>query len=152
MKEKIKSMGAWFKERETKKEKIARDITNIVDARLDGIVNHAIDKLNFAFEVMYENDNLKIENHNLNLELKAEREKNEIISAENEKNHIYLEKLLKVIKTNDEKLLKEIDDLKSDRYKVKKITPAVPKKGQDIGINGIKSGAKNSRIIKEVLK
>lgn len=153
MKEKFKSVGDWFKGRESQKERIAKEITNIVAARVDKIVDHSLNKLDFGFDILCEKDNLETEVYNLKLKLKdkdncIESLKTELkaTNEENEKLYKYLEKLTKVIKKTDDSLVKEIRELKSERYKVVKVkeTKATTQK------IGIKSGASTSKIIKKV--
>ena len=119
-----------------------------------------LDKMNFGFNVMQERDDYKelyeLERaKNKELENKV-KEKSEKITNLNydlirvnknmDKLFEYLGKLAMVVKDNQENFIKEIEDLKSDRYLVVKqrATKATTQK------IGIKSGTKTSKIIKAV--
>ena len=119
-----------------------------------------LEKMKFSFDVMQERDDYKelyeLERaKNKELENKV-KEKSEKITNLNydlirvnknmDKLFEYLGKLAVVVKDNHENFIKEIEDLKSDRYLVVKqrATKATTKK------IGIKSGTKTSKIIKAV--
>ena len=119
-----------------------------------------LDKMNFGFNVMQERDNYKelyeLEKaKNKELENKV-KEKSEKITNLNydlirvnknmDKLFEYLGKLAVVVKDNHENFIKEIEDLKSDRYLVVKqrATTATTQK------IGIKSGTKNGNIMKKI--
>ncbi len=119
-----------------------------------------LDKMNFGFNVMQERDNYKelyeLEKaKNKELENKV-KEKSEKITNLNydlirvnknmDKLFEYLGKLAVVVKDNHENFIKEIEDLKSDRYLVVKqrATKATTQK------IGIKSGTKNGNIMKKI--
>lgn len=119
-----------------------------------------LEKMKFSFDVMQERDNYKglyeIEkNKNKELE-KNLREKKDVITSQNldiirltknaDKLFEYLGKLAVVVKDNHENFIKEIEDLKSDRYLVVKqrATKATTQK------IGIKSGTKNGNIMKKI--
>ena len=119
-----------------------------------------LNKMDFGFNVMQERDNYKklyeLERaKNKELENKV-KEKSEKITNLNydlirvnksmDKLFEYLGKLAVVVKDNHENFIKEIEDLKSDRYLVVKqrATKATTQK------IGIKSGTKTSKIIKKV--
>lgn len=154
MKEKIKSVGDWFKDRESRKEKQAREITNIVSKNIDDIVIHAFDKLDFGFDALCEKENLKIDIYNLKLKLKDKdncikelQTKCDQAAQERDRVYEYLEKLVSVVKTNDEKLLKEIEDFKSSHWLVKEVPEDKATGKQTIKV---KSGARTSKIMKQM--
>lgn len=119
-----------------------------------------LEKMKFSFDVMQERDNYKglyeIEkNKNKELE-KNLREKKDVITSQNldiirltknaDKLFECLWKLAVIVKDNHENFIKEIEDLKSDRYLVVKqrATKATTQK------IGIKSGTKNGNIMKKI--
>jgi hypothetical protein len=119
-----------------------------------------LDKMNFGFNVMQERDDYKElyeleRTKNKELENKV-KEKSEKITNLNydlirvnknmDKLFEYLGKLAVVVKDNHENFIKEIEDLKSDRYLVVKqrATKATTQK------IGIKSGTKNGNIMKKI--
>ena len=127
---------------------------------IEDFANSILKKVNWSFEVMQGRDNYKKlyelkKNKNRELELKANEKSEkittlnlELIRTRQERDALlnFLDKVAVAFKDTNENLVKEIADLKSDRYLVVKqrATKATTQK------IGIKSGTKTSKIIKKV--
>lgn len=111
------------------------------------------DRMNFSFDVMCERDNLKDllvleQKKTIKLTQKIEEQKKQLEMLKNENDNLFelLDKLSIAVKSDLTGLQGEIEELKSNRYRVVKIkaTKAVKQK------MGIKGNSKNSEIIKKV--
>ena len=119
-----------------------------------------LDKMNFGFNIMQERDDYKelyelerVKNKELENKVKEKSEKitnlnYDLIRVNKNMDKLfeYLGKLAVVVKDNHENFIKEIEDLKSDRYLR---VPEKPMKETKQKM-GIKSGTKTSKIIKKV--
>lgn len=112
-----------------------------------------LDRMNFSFDVMCERDDLKdmltlATNANEKLIAKIQTQKKQIEMLESENNKLFelLDKLSIAVKSDLTGLEDEIEELKSNRYRVVKIKPTKPVKQK----MGIKGNSKNSEIIKKV--
>lgn len=120
---------------------------------MEDFKNKMLEQMNFSFDVMNERDDLKdmlalSENANAKLIAKIETQKAEIglLEKENDKLFELLDKLSIAIKSDLNGLQDEIEELKSNRYRVVKIKPTKAVKQK----MGIKGNSKNSEIIKKV--
>lgn len=143
-----------------KKRKI-QHMKDIFEIEAHNIVKIVDDGVGKSFDLLCEVDKLKTKNHNLMLELQEKeleiKFKEETISKQHEdyqKLYDYAYKLATIIQADREKsfednqkLLDEIADLKSDHYVKVEVPEGKKTKGQRIGV---KRSAVTSKIIKKV--
>lgn len=143
------------------KDKKIKHMKDIFEIEAHNIVKLVDDRIGKSFDLLCEVDKLKTENNNLKLDLQEKeleiKFKEETIAKQSEdyqKLYDYAYKLATIIQSDREKssetsqkLLDEIADLKSDRYLKVELPETGPKKGQRIGV---KRSATTSKIIKKV--
>ena len=136
------------------KEKKIRHMKDIFEIEANNIALMVQEKIGSGFEHLCEIDNLHNDIHNLNLiikELETEVKFKEEQLAKVETNYQmlydYAYKLATIIQSDNQKLLDEIADLKSDHYVKVKVPEGKTPGKQKIGA---KSSAKTSKIIKKV--
>ena len=143
------------------KDKKIKHMKDIFEIEAHNIVKLVDDRIGKSFDLLCEVDKLKTENNNLKLDLQEKeleiKFKEETIvkqSDDYQKLYDYAYKLATIIQSDRErsseinqKLLDEIADLKSDRYLKVELPETGPKKGQRIGV---KRSATTSKIIKKV--
>lgn len=143
------------------KGKKIQHMKDIFEIEAHNIVKLVDDRIGKSFDLLCEVDKLKTENNNLKLDLQEKeleiKFKEETIvkqSDDYQKLYDYAYKLATIIQSDmersseiNQKLLDEIADLKSDRYLKVELPETGPKKGQRIGV---KRSATTSKIIKKV--
>lgn len=136
------------------KEKKIQYMKDIFEVEAHNIVKLVDDKVGKSFDLLCEVDKLKTENNNLMLELQEKdleiKFKEETIVKQYEdyqKLYDYAYKLATIIQADNQKLLDEIADLKSDHYLKVEVPEGKKTKGQRIGV---KRSAVTSKIIKKM--
>lgn len=134
----------------SKKAELVRDKYMV---EMEDFKNKILEQMNFSFDVMNERDDLKemlslAKVANAKLVAKIETQKGQIEMLESENNKLFqlLGKLSIAVKSDLTGLQDEIEELKSNRYRVVKIKPTKAVKQK----MGIKGSSKNSEIIKKV--
>ena len=127
---------------------------DIFEIEAHNIVKLVDDRVGKSFDLLCEVDKLKTENNNLMLELQEKdleikfKEDTIVKQSENyQKLYNYAYKLATIIQADNQKLLDEIADLKSDHYLKVEVPEGKKTKGQRIGV---KRSAVTSKIIKKV--
>lgn len=136
------------------KDKKIKHMKDIFEIEAHNIVKLVDDRVGKSFDLLCEVDKLKTENNNLMLELQEKdleiKFKEETIVKQSEdyqKLYDYAYKLATIIQVDNQKLLDEIADLKSDHYVKVEVPEGKKTKGQRIGV---KRSAVTSKIIKKV--
>lgn len=136
------------------KEKKIQYMKDIFEIEAHNIVKLVDDRVGKSFDLLCEVDKLKTENNNLKLDLQEKeleiKFKEETIvkqSDDYQKLYDYAYKLATIIQSDNQKLLDEIADLKSDHYVKVEVPEGKKIKGQRIGV---KRSAVTSKIIKKV--
>ena len=136
------------------KDKKIKHMKDIFEIEAHNIVKLVDDKIGKSFDLLCEVDKLKTENNNLKLDLQEKdleiKFKEETIAKQSEdyqKLYDYAYKLATIVQADNQKLLDEIADLKSDHYlKVEVPEGKTPRKHRI----GVKRSAVTSKIIKKV--
>lgn len=133
-----------------KKAELVRDKYMV---EMEDFKNKILEQMNFSFDVMNERDDLKellslakIANAKLVAKIETQKGQLELLENENDKLFKLLDKLSIAVKNDLTSLQGEIEELKSNRYRVVKIKPTKAVKQK----MGIKGSSKNSEIIKKV--
>lgn len=136
------------------KEKKIKHMKEIFEIEANNISLMIQKKIGSGFELLCEVDNLHKDIHNLNLTIKELETENKFKEEQLAKFEIsyqklydYAYKLATIVQTDNQKLLDEIADLKSDHYVKVKVPEGKTPGKQKIGA---KSSAKTSKIIKKV--
>lgn len=136
------------------KDKKIKHMKDIFEIEAHNIVKLVDDRVGKSFDLLCEVDKLKTENNNLMLELQEKdleikfKEDTIVKQSENyQKLYNYAYKLATIIQADNQKLLDEIADLKSDHYLKVEVPEGKKTKGQRIGV---KRSAVTSKIIKKV--
>lgn len=136
------------------KDKKIKHMKDIFEVEAHNIVKLVDDRVGKSFDLLCEVDKLKTENNNLMLELQEKdfeikfKEKTIVKQSEDyQKLYDYAYKLATIIQSDNQKLLDEIADLKSDHYVKVEVPEGKKIKGQRIGV---KRSAVTSKIIKKV--
>ena len=136
------------------KDKKIKHMKDIFEIEAHNIVKLVDDRIGKSFDLLCEVDKLKTENNNLMLELQEKdleikfKEDTIVKQSENyQKLYNYAYKLATIIQADNQKLLDEIADLKSDHYLKVEVPEGKKTKGQRIGV---KRSAVTSKIIKKV--
>lgn len=136
------------------KDKKIKHMKDIFEIEAHNIVKLVDDRVGKSFDLLCEVDKLKTENNNLMLELQEKdleikfKEDTIVKQSENyQKLYNYAYKLATIIQADNQKLLDEIADLKSDHYLKVEVPEGKKTKGQRIGV---KRSATTSKIIKKV--
>lgn len=136
------------------KDKKIKHMKDIFEIEAHNIVKLVDDRVGKSFDLLCEVDKLKTENNNLMLELQEKdleiKFKEETIVKQSEdyqKLYDYAYKLATIIQVDNQKLLDEIADLKSDHYVKVEVPEGKKTKGQRIGV---KRSTVTSKIIKKV--
>lgn len=135
------------------KNKKAEFVRDKFMVEMEDFKNKMLEQMNFSFDVMNERDDLKellslAKGANAKLVAKIETQKGQLELLENENDKLFklLDKLSIAVKSDLAGLQSEIEELKSNRYRVVKIKPTKAVKQK----MGIKGNSKNSEIIKKV--
>lgn len=136
------------------KDKKIKHMKDIFEIEAHNIVKLVDDRIGKSFDLLCEVDKLKTKNHNLMLELQEKeleiKFKEETISKQYEdyqKLYDYAYKLVTIIQVENQKMLDEIADLKSDHYVKVKVPEGKTPGKQKVGS---KSSVVTSKIIKKV--
>lgn len=136
------------------KDKKIKHMKDIFEIEAHNIVKLVDDRIGKSFDLLCEVDKLKTENNNLKLDLQEKeldiKFKEETIAKQSEdyqKLYDYAYKLATIFQADNQKLLDEIADLKSDHYAVKKVNSGRTPSKQKVGV---KRSAVTSKIIKKV--
>lgn len=136
------------------KDKKIKHMKDIFEIEAHNIVKLVDDRIGKSFDLLCEVDKLKTENNNLMLELQEKdleiKFKEETIvkqSDDYQKLYDYAYKLATIVQTDNQKLLNEIADLKSDHYLKVEVPEGKTPRKQRIGV---KRSAVTSKIIKKV--
>ena len=136
------------------KDKKIKHMKDIFEIEAHNIVKLVDDRVGKSFDLLCEVDKLKTENNNLKLDLQEKeldiKFKEETIAKQSEdyqKLYDYAYKLATIFQADNQKLLDEIADLKSDHYAVKKVNSGRTPSKQKVGV---KRSAVTSKIIKKV--
>lgn len=136
------------------KEKKIKHMKDIFEIEANNIALMVQEKIGSGFELLCEVDNLHKDIYNLNLEIKELKTENKFKEEQLAKFEIgyqklydYAYKLATIIQADNQKLLDEITDLKSDHYLKVEVPEGKKTKGQRIGV---KRSAVTSKIIKKV--
>ena len=136
------------------KDKKIKHMKDIFEIEAHNIVKLVDDKIGKSFDLLCEVDKLKTENNNLKLDLQEKdleiKFKEETIAKQSEdyqKLYDYAYKLATIVQADNRKLLDEIADLKSDHYLKVEVPEGKTPRKQRIGV---KRSAVTSKIIKKV--
>lgn len=136
------------------KEQKIKHMKDIFEIEANNIALMVQEKIGSGFEHLCEIDNLHNDIHNLNLTIKELETENRFkeeqlikLDEKYQKLYDYAYKLATIVQSDNQKLLDEIADLKSDHYVKVKVPEGKTPGKQKIGA---KSSAKTSKIIKKV--
>lgn len=136
------------------KEKKIKHMKDIFEIEANNIALMVQEKIGSGFEHLCEIDNLHNDVHNLNLTIKELETENRFkeeqlikLDEKYQKLYDYAYKLATIFQADNQKLLDEIADLKSDHYAVKKVNSGRTPSKQKVGV---KRSAVTSKIIKKV--
>ena len=136
------------------KDKKIKHMKDIFEIEAHNIVKLVDDRIGKSFDLLCEVDKLKTENNNLKLDLQEKeleiKFKEETIAKQSDdyqKLYDYAYKLATIVQTDNQKLLNEIADLKSDHYLKVEVPEGKTPRKQRIGV---KRSAVTSKIIKKV--